>query len=87
LAIANDNASVSYQSKDSTEGDSRLLSPGEYIQGSVIEVSLLGLELRDDQRKLKSGAFANGLLIVAVAKGGPAAHAGLAALQEIPNKC
>jgi S1-C subfamily serine protease len=86
LAIANDNAGVSYQSKDSTEGDPRLLSLGEYIQGSVIEVSLLGLELRDDQRKLKSGAFANGLLIVAVAKGGPAANAGLEALQEMPKQ-
>jgi S1-C subfamily serine protease len=85
-AIANDNASVSYQSKDSTEGDPRLLSLGEYIQGSVIEVSLLGLELRDDQRKLRSGAFANGLLIVAVAKGGPAANAGLEALQEMPKQ-
>jgi S1-C subfamily serine protease len=86
LAIASDNASVSYQSKDSTEGDPRLLSLGEYIQGSVIEVSLLGLELRDDQRKLRSGAFANGLLIVAVAKGGPAANAGLEALQEMPKQ-
>ena len=44
-------------------------SLGEYIQGGVIEVAPLGLELRDDQRKLKSGAFANGLLIVAVAEG------------------
>ena len=42
--------------------------------------------LRDDQRKLKSGAFANGLLIVAVAKGGPAANAGLEALQEMPKQ-
>jgi S1-C subfamily serine protease len=75
-----------YQSKGSTEGDPRLLSLGEYIQGSVIEVSLLGLELRGDQRKLKSGAFANGLLIVAVAKGGPAANAGLEALQEMPKQ-
>jgi S1-C subfamily serine protease len=83
-AIAN--ASVSYQSKDSTEGDPRLLSLGEYVQGSVIEASLLGVELRDDQRKLKSGAFANGLLIVAVAKGGPAANAGLEALQEMPKQ-
>ena len=85
-AIATDNASVSYESQDRTQGDPHLRSLGEYIQGGVIEVAPLGLELRDDQRKLKSGAFANGLLIVAVAKGGPAANAGLEALQEMPKQ-
>lgn len=47
----------------------------------MIDVSPLGLTLREDKRQLKSGASAKGLLVVGLAKEGPAANAGLHAVQ------
>jgi len=41
------------------------------------DISPLGVELREDRRKLSSGQQADGLLIVKVNKDSPAAHAGL----------
>jgi S1-C subfamily serine protease len=58
----------------------------EYLAGRTLEVSVLGLKLREARRQLISGAFATGLLIVAVRNESPAAKAGLAALQELPRK-
>ena len=40
-------------------------------------VAPLGVEVREDHRKLKSGENATGLLIIGVASGSPAAKAGL----------
>jgi S1-C subfamily serine protease len=84
-AIANDN-SVSYQPQSSAEIDPHLHSLDEYVHSGAIDVPPLGLRLREDQRQLKSGASAKGLLIVAVEKGSPAATAGLQALQEAPKQ-
>src|SRR5215469_13912405 len=66
--------------------DPHLHSLGEYLTGRTLEVSVLGLRLRESRRELKSGAPATGLLIVAVRDGSPAANAGLASLQEMPKK-
>jgi S1-C subfamily serine protease len=46
------------------------------------ETSPLGLELREDRRKLKSGEVADGLLIVDVRSGSAAAKSGLHASQR-----
>jgi len=85
-AIANDNAIASYEPAENAAGDPHLHSLDEYVHGGVIEVAPLGLQLREDERALKSGVAAKGLLIVAVAKGSPAANAGLEALQEAPKQ-
>jgi PDZ domain len=71
--------------------DPHLGSLGDYLaagkfDGLILEDSLLGLTLSEDRRKLKSGAFARGLLVVAVRKGSPAANAGLAALRITPKE-
>jgi len=84
--IAQDNVIMSYGPQGSTEVDPRLHSLDEYVHGGIIEVSPLGLRLREDQRDLKSGGPARGVLIVAVAKGSPAADAGLEAVQEAPRQ-
>jgi S1-C subfamily serine protease len=47
--------------------------------------SPLGIEVREDRRKLKSGEEAQGLLIVGVIAGSPAAHAGLHAYRHTPR--
>jgi S1-C subfamily serine protease len=85
-ALAGTGTIVSYQPQGSNEVDPHLHSLDEYVHGGAIEVSPLGLRLREDQHELKSGALAKGLLIVAVAKGSPAANAGLEALQEAPKQ-
>jgi S1-C subfamily serine protease len=46
------------------------------------QTSPLGLQLREDQRKLSDGEVANGLMIVGVDKQSAAATAGLHALQH-----
>ena len=61
------------------------LAAGKFEEG-VLEDSLLGLTLREDRRKSKSGASARGLLIVAVREGSPAANAGLTAVRTTPKQ-
>jgi len=85
-ALAGTGTIVSYQQQSSNEVDPHLHSLDEYVHGGAIEVSPLGLRLREDQRELKSGALAKGLLILDVAKGSPAANARLEALQEAPKQ-
>jgi S1-C subfamily serine protease len=80
-AVAGNNI-ASYQAGGAPASGPHLHSLGEYVHGGVIDVSSLGLTLREDKRQLKSGASAKGLLIVGLAKGGPAANAGLQAVQE-----
>jgi S1-C subfamily serine protease len=77
-----DNTIASNQAGAAAAIDPHVRSLGEYVHSGVIEVSPLGLKLREDKRQLKSGASAKGLLIVGLAKGGPAANAGLRAIQE-----
>jgi S1-C subfamily serine protease len=49
----------------------------DYLRGRDDDMSPLGVDVRVDQRKLKSGEEKVGLLVVAVTSGGPAAKAGL----------
>ncbi len=56
--------------------DPQLRSLQEFINEGD-ESSPLGIDLREDQRKLNSGEIANGLTIVAVRKGSAAAKVGL----------
>jgi S1-C subfamily serine protease len=83
-ALADGNAITS--SSLQSNADPNVRSLDEYMQGGTLEVSPLGLKLRQDQRELKSGESAKGLLIVAVTKGSPAANAGLKAVQEAPRQ-
>ena len=53
-------------------------SPQDFISDGD-DISALGIELREARRKLANGAEADGLLIVDVAGGSPAAAAGLRA--------
>jgi S1-C subfamily serine protease len=85
-AIAADSPTSSYQTQSSTEADPHLHSLDEYIHSGAIEVSPLGLQLREDERKLKSGVSAKGLLIVGIAKGSPGENAGLRAVQQVPQQ-
>jgi S1-C subfamily serine protease len=85
-AIAADSANAFYQQQNGTDADPNLHSLDEYIRNGIVTVSPLGLELREEQRKLKSGAPTNGLLIVGVFKGSPAAEAGLKGVQETPQQ-
>ncbi len=57
------------------------LQQGFMDEGS--EASLIGIEVREAQRKLDDGEVADGLLVVAVVRGSPAARAGLRAYPHI----
>jgi S1-C subfamily serine protease len=57
--------------------DPNIGSLSDYLSGRDENVSPLGVELRTDRRKLKSGEVKTGLLVIAVEPGGPAAKAGL----------
>jgi S1-C subfamily serine protease len=85
-AVADGNAITSSPFQSNADIDPNVRSLDEYMKGGALEVSPLGLELRQDQRELKSGESAKGLLIVAVTKGSPAANAGLKAGQEAPRQ-
>jgi S1-C subfamily serine protease len=49
----------------------------DYLAGGEGNVAALGIDVRADQRNLKSGEAQTGLLVVAVESDGPAAKAGL----------
>ena len=85
-ALANDNAVALYQPGDSSLENPHIHSLSEYVQGGVIENSLLGIALREDERNLKSGGAARGVVITEVTTGSPAASAGLSAAQEAPKQ-
>jgi S1-C subfamily serine protease len=85
-ALAAGNAITSSPLQSNADIDPNVRSLDEYMQGGTMEVSPLGLELRQDQRELKSGESAKGLLIVAVTNGSPSANAGLEAVQEAPRQ-
>src|SRR5262245_60428427 len=55
-----DNTIASNQAGAATAIDPHVRSLGEYVHSGVIEVSPLGLKLREDKRQLKSGASAKG---------------------------
>jgi hypothetical protein len=73
---------VNYE-KDQSEPllDPQLHSLQEFIS-EVDNTSPLGVELREERRKLRSGSEADGLLIVGVMNNSPASKAGLRAYQR-----
>jgi hypothetical protein len=74
---ATDPQSVYFQARQNPQLiDPQLRSLQEFMSEGD-ESSPLGVELREDQRKLNSGEIANGLLIVSVRKGSAAALGGL----------
>src|SRR5215469_8232256 len=60
-------------------------SLNDYLAKGVLGDPLLGITLREDRRKLKSGASATGLLIMDIRERSPAANAGLVALRKTPK--
>jgi PDZ domain len=75
-----------YEDPDPPVGEARTLDDAaEYeaqqsdLDSDEVSTSWIGLSLSRDRRKLKSGGYAHGLLIVAVEPASPAAHAGLQA--------
>jgi S1-C subfamily serine protease len=85
-ARADPNEIMSYPLQGGADVDPNVRSLDEYIRSGAIEISPLGLELRQDERELRSGEPAEGLLVVDVVKGSPAAIAGLRAAQEAPRQ-
>ena len=74
---AADAQAIYYQARQNPQLiDPQLHSLQEFVSEGD-ESSPLGVQLREDQRKLNSGEIANGLLIVAVRKGSAAAMSGL----------
>jgi hypothetical protein len=61
----------------------RLHSLQEFINEGTDDDSPLGIEVREAQRRLRSGVEVNGLLIVGVEANSPAAKAGLFAYQRV----
>jgi hypothetical protein len=62
--------------------DSGIGSVSQFMMEDEDDSSPLGLAVRQDQRKLKSGEEATGLLVLAVNAGGPAAKAGVRGFQH-----
>jgi len=61
-------------------------SLNDYLAGGILGDPLLGITLREDRRRLKSGASATGLLIMNIRDGSPAANAGLVAIAKTPKQ-
>jgi S1-C subfamily serine protease len=61
----------------------RLHSLQEFINEGTDDDSPLGIEVRESQRRLRSGVEVNGLLIVGVESNSPAATAGLLAYRRV----
>jgi S1-C subfamily serine protease len=62
--------------------DSGVGSMSQFMMEDEDDTSPLGLAVRQDQRRLKSGEEATGLLVLTVSAGGPAATAGVKGLQR-----
>lgn len=67
---------VNYEGAQNPNVDPQIHSLQEFISEGD-NMSPLGIEVREARRKLKSGRAADGLLVVGVAGGSPAAKAGL----------
>jgi PDZ domain len=70
------NQITDYEQEQSGMPPEQLQRLREYDSGEDLTTPI-GMELREERRALKSGEEADGLLVVAVAKGSPAAEAGL----------
>lgn len=73
---------VSYEkSHDPPAVQTQLRSLQEFVNDGD-NTSSLGIQVREERRSLKSGGEANGLLIISVVEGSPAAQAGLHAYRH-----
>jgi PDZ domain len=78
-----DDGIIRYEhAKDSELSGPPIGSLDDFMSGGDI-TSPLGFEVREDKRSLKSGGEAQGLLIIEVFAGSPAARAGLRAYHQI----
>jgi hypothetical protein len=75
---ADQNQVVNYEAQQNPQLiDPQLHSMQEFMEEEGSETSPLGIEVQEDQRKLADGEIADGLLVVGVVPGSPAASAGL----------
>lgn len=82
-AAANENQIINYETQQNPAMIDPQLSMQQGFMEEGSEVSLIGIEVREAQRKLNDGEVADGLLIVDVVKGSPAARAGLRAYHHV----
>jgi len=75
---ADQNQVINYEAQQNPQLiDPQLHSMQEFMEEEGSETSPLGIEVQEDQRKLADGEIADGLLVVGVVPGSPAASAGL----------
>lgn len=80
---ADQNQIVNYEVQQNPQLiDPQLHSMQEFMEEEGSETSPLGIEVQEDQRKLADGEIADGLLVVGVVPGSPAAKAGLHAFRQ-----
>ncbi len=80
---ADQNQIVNYEVQQNPQLiDPQLHSMQEFMDEEGSETSPLGIEVQEDQRKLADGEIADGLLVVGVVPGSPAAAAGLHAFRR-----
>ncbi len=80
---ADQNQIINYEAQQNPQLiDPQLHSMQEFMEEEGSESSPLGIEMQEDQRKLDDGEIANGLLVVGVVPGSPAAAAGLHAFHR-----
>jgi hypothetical protein len=83
-ATAPDAQGADYAARHPEQIDPKLRSLQEFMDEDD-QISPLGMELREDQRKLNSGEIATGLLVVAIQQHSAAAIAGLHAINHTPH--
>jgi PDZ domain len=81
---APDTQRADYAAQHPEQIDPKLRSLQEFMDEDD-QISPLGMQLREDQRKLNSGEVATGLLVVAIRQHSAAAIAGLHAINHTPH--
>jgi S1-C subfamily serine protease len=81
---APDAQGADYAARHPEQIDPKLRSLQEFMDEDG-QISPLGMQLREDQRKLNSGETATGLLVVAIQQHSAAAIAGLHAINHTPH--
>jgi hypothetical protein len=80
---ADQNQVINYEAQQNPQLiDPQLYSMQDFMEEEGSETSPLGIEVQEDQRKLADGEIADGLLVVGVVPGSPAAAAGLHAFRR-----
>jgi hypothetical protein len=83
-STAPDAQGADYAARHPEQIDPKLRSLQEFMNEDD-QISPLGMQLREDQRKLNSGEVATGLLVVAIQQHSAAAIAGLHAINHTPR--